>query len=94
MHTDGLQAVLDRHSEVFQDGLGTIKGFTARIYVDPNAAPRFYPARSVAYAFREQVEQELERLTREGVLEPVEVSEWAAPIVAVLKPDKKSAHLW
>ena len=70
-----------------------MKGFAAKIYVDPNAAPRYYPARPVAYAFREMVEQELERLTRDGVLEPVEVSEWAAPIVPVLKQDKRSVRI-
>ena len=85
-----LQAVLDSHSEVFRDGLGAIKGFTATI---PNYASRFfYPARSVAYSFCEQAKQELGRLTL-GVLEPVEVPEWAAPIVAVLKSDNKGASL-
>ena len=78
---------------MFQEGLGTMKGFAAKIYVDPNAAPRYYPARPVAYAFREMVEQELEHLTRDGVLEPVEVSEWAAPIVPVLKQDKRSVRI-
>ena len=70
-----------------------MKGFTAKIYVDSDAAPGFNPSRSVIYALRDKVEQELERLTREGVLEPVEVSEWAAPIVAVLKHDKVNVHI-
>ena len=29
----------------------------------------------------------------EGTLEPVEMSEWASPIVPVVKPDKKSVHI-
>jgi hypothetical protein len=33
------------------------------------------------------VEEELERLQREGILRPVESSEWAAPIVVVRKGD-------
>lgn len=33
------------------------------------------------------VEAELERLEREGIIEPVQFSQWAAPIVPVIKPD-------
>ena len=55
----GLHEVLDRHSDVFQEVLGTMKGFTAKIYVDPNATPSFNPARSVPYALWDKVEQEL-----------------------------------
>ena len=35
----------------------------------------------------------LDRLVAEGTLEPVEHSEWTAPIAAVLKPDKQSVRI-
>ena len=53
--------------------------------MEPGAIPRFSKARSVPYAYRELVEKELDRLESEGILEPVEFSEWASPIVSVLK---------
>ena len=93
VHPASLQTVLAGYPSVFQEGLGTLKGFEARIYVDPNAQPRFSPARSVPYALRDLVNKELQRLQDEGTLEPVEISEWAAPIVAVLKRDKKSVRI-
>ena len=34
------------------------------------------------------VEQQLDKLEKDGVIEPVQHSEWAAPIVPVLKSDK------
>ena len=40
----------------------------------------------------DKVETELNHLVTEGTLEPVEVEEWAAPIVAVLKLDK--TNVW
>ena len=39
------------------------------------------------------MDKELTRLVEEGTLELVEHSEWAAPIVAVLKPDKKRVRI-
>ena len=78
---------------MFQDGLGTLRGFKAKIYVDPNAEPRFNPARSVPYALWDLVDKEFTLLQQEGTLEPDEISEWAAPIVVVLKRDKKSVRI-
>ena len=93
VHTPTLQALLTRFPAVFQEGLGTLKGYQAKIHVDPNATPRYNQARSVSYAFREKVELELQRLQNEGTLEPVEFADWAAPIVTVLKKDKSSIRI-
>ena len=40
-----------------------------------------------------EVEKELQRLVQEGILEPVELSEWAAPIVTVLKKDRSGVRI-
>ena len=78
---------------MFQEGLGELRDFRAKILVDPDAQPRFCKARQVPYALREKVEQELSRLTEEGILQPVQFAEWAAPIVPVLKSDKSSVRI-
>ena len=93
LNNNMLDEVLDRHSEVFREELGTLKGFKAKIHVDPSVTPRFCKARPVAYAMRELVEKELDHLTQQGVLEPVQFADWAAPIVPVLKSDKKSLRI-
>lgn len=80
-----LHDVLARHTNVFKDELGLVKGTTAKIHVDPGSKPRFCNPRPVPYALRSKVEQELERLEKDGIIEPIHFSEWAAPIVPVVK---------
>ena len=59
-----------------------VRGVTAKLYVDPQARPKFYRPQSVPYAMREK---ELDRLHQQGIIEPVQFSDWAAPIVPILK---------
>ena len=42
---------------------------------------------------KSSVEADLERLCKEGIIEPVSFSEWAGPIVPILKPDRKSIRI-
>ena len=88
-----VQSVLQKHKVVFQEGLGALQGYQAKIIIDHTATPRFHKARAVPYAYRELVEKELDRLVQEGTLEPVEFADWASPIVPVLKKDKNSVRI-
>jgi hypothetical protein len=72
---------------VFTEALGTLEGTTAKIYANQDAQPKFVNARPVPFAVKIPLEQELERLQREGIISPVEFSDWASPIVTVAKPD-------
>ncbi len=45
------------------------------------------------YAMRPKVEEKLDRLVAEGVIEPVAHAEWATPLAARLKSDKKTIRL-
>ena len=82
-----LQEILDKHPEVFKNELGQIKNTKAKIFVDAEARPRFFRPRPVPYALRHKIEAELDHLEQRGVIEPVQISDWAAPIVPVLKKD-------
>ena len=77
--------MLDDYSDVFTDELGTVQGITATIHVDPDATPLFHKAQSLPFVVRKKVKQELECLQEQGVIEPVQFSDWAAPVVPVLK---------
>ena len=82
-----LKDILKRHESLFRPELGLARNIDAKLYVEPDANPRFCNARPVPYALREKVENELNRLQADGIIEPVQFAEWAAPIVPVLKPD-------
>ena len=82
-----LNNLLNRHSQVFKDELGLIKGTTAKLAVDKNAQPCFCNFRSIPLSLRNRVEQELDHLQNAGVIEPIQFSDWAAPIVPVVKPN-------
>ena len=81
------QQILDKHKTVFEEGLGTVVGTTAKFHINPDVQPRFYKARPVPYALQPKVEAELQKLETNGVIKPVQISHWAAPIVPVVKPD-------
>ena len=82
-----MEEILNKYGEVFNDELGNIHHIVAKIHVNPEAKPRFCRARSVPYALRNKVNQELDRLVKGGIIDSVEFSDWAAPIVPVLKRD-------
>ena len=82
-----MQQVLDQYPAIFNGKLGQIVGAAASLQVDSTKPPRFFKARPVPYALRSKVEDELTRLQQQGVIKPVTYSEWAAPIVPVVKRD-------
>ena len=85
----GLEPLLAKHSKLFADELGTISPFKTKLRVQPGVAPKFCKPRSVPYATKQAVKDELDRLESSGILDKVSYSEWAAPIVVVPKKDGK-----
>ena len=79
MHTSsqGLDTILESHSEVFEDDLGKLK---VRLQVNPEAPPRFFRSRPVPFSLRTKVEMERDQLVKTVVIEPVQYSDWASPM--------------
>ena len=82
-----LRTTVQNHPNVFKPGLGTVKGITAKLEMKPDAPPKFCKACPVLYALQEAVEAEYNHLESEGIVEQVEFSEWATPMVHVPKAD-------
>ncbi|XP_060085398.1 uncharacterized protein K02A2.6-like [Ylistrum balloti] len=80
-----LKSMLKNYSEIFSEGIGKLKGTVAKLSLVDNTHPKFVKARQVPYALKPKVEEELERLQNEGIISPIEFSDWATPIVPVVK---------
>ena len=79
--------IVNKFPTVFTQGLGKCRYAKAELHLTENTTPIFRQKRTVPIALRELVEKEIERLVNEGVLKPVNYSEWAAPIVTIRKPN-------
>ena len=69
---------MDKHSRLLRSELGILQGMQAKISVPQDAQPRFYKPRPVAYSLKHKVEEEQDRLQKEGVIKQVQFSDWAA----------------
>ncbi|XP_054277868.1 uncharacterized protein K02A2.6-like [Macrosteles quadrilineatus] len=82
-----LAKLVDEFSDVFQPNENKCSKTTAHLYLKEGATPVFKKARPVPLALRDKVKDELDRLKRNGILEEIDHSEWAAPCVIVRKPN-------
>ena len=80
-----VQELINDFPEVFTDELGKFKDFKVNIPVPSDVKPKFFKARPVPYSLKERVEEELEKLEKQGVRKSVVYSKWAAPMVPVQK---------
>ena len=82
-----LQGILEEYSSVFSPELGTLKDTSVTISLDHTVQLRFCKPQTVPFSLKGKIEKELDCLVKQGVIEPITFSEWAAPIVPVLKKD-------
>lgn len=78
-------ALQEQFKAVFQDGIGKIKNMEATLHVKDGSAPKFMKARPVPFAIKPKVEKALDDLEKQGIISKVSHSDWATPIVPVIK---------
>ncbi|GFQ92885.1 retrovirus-related Pol polyprotein from transposon 412 [Trichonephila clavata] len=82
-----LNNLLREYKDILDDKLGEISNYEAKLKLRPGVKPIFCRVRTVPFALKGRVENEIDRLEREGIIEKVESSEWATPVVPVVKTD-------
>lgn len=81
-----LQQLLSANKEIFGEATGKAVYSPTALELQPNARPVFRKARPIPMALRASVEQEINKLVREEIWQPVTTADWATPIVPVVKP--------
>ena len=83
--------ILDSHvnninlnDDIFE-GLGNMKNIRFHIKLKPGAETRYAPARRLAPTVKDAVKKQIDSLLEQNVIVPVDYSEWASPIVPVMK---------
>lgn len=85
-HTD-INSILGNYSNLFKENTGVAKNFTYNIELKPDVSPVFKRARPVPFSLQSRVEDELLRLENENIITKVSFSDWATPVVPVVKPN-------
>ena len=89
VHKNANFCLQQEYPKLFSGGLGCYKGRKFTIEVDQSVSPKFCKARTVPYVLRAKIDEELDRLCKEGIICPITHSPWAAAVVPVLKPNGK-----
>lgn len=82
---DKLKQLFDKYPDIVSKDFQSIQKFEAHLKLKENAKPVFLKSWTVPFKLKEKVETELNNLVQAGILEKVESSRWATPIVPVLK---------
>ncbi|XP_024893596.1 uncharacterized protein K02A2.6-like, partial [Temnothorax curvispinosus] len=84
-----LDTSLQKYKEIFETNLRSIKDKKARLTLKKDAQPVFLKHRTIPFKLHALVDKEIENLEAAEILVKVNTSEWATPIVPVLKKDGK-----
>ena len=85
--TKRLNTALEKYKSIYDDRIGSIRGYKAKIHAKPDVVPVFKKARTIPFALQDAVDSELGKLEQAGIIKSIPFSEWASPIVIVPKPD-------
>lgn len=82
-----INKLMKQFPKLFSGNLGTFNKYSVDLRLKPDSKPIFIKARPVPYSLKEKINKELDRLVGLGILQPVDHSDYASPIVPALKKD-------
>uniref|UniRef100_A0A5S6Q2K1 Reverse transcriptase domain-containing protein n=1 Tax=Trichuris muris TaxID=70415 RepID=A0A5S6Q2K1_TRIMR len=82
-----IDSLVAEYADLFTMTAEAAKVPPVMLHVDPSVPPIKMSARRIPFALRERVSQEIDKLVRLDILEPVEQTDWTTPIVPIIKDD-------
>ena len=79
--------LLTKFEKLFDDTLGTWKNTKYNTELKPGVTPYHGRPYSIPWAYKQQLQVEVEQLVKIGVLQKVNSSEWGAPTIVIPKKD-------
>nr|VZI24604.1 unnamed protein product [Spirometra erinaceieuropaei] len=89
VHNTTEEVLKNKYMEHMENAAGRCTKTKISLKVKTEKNPIFKQSRRVPFAVQSSVEAELERLQAKGVIYPTNYSTWAAPVVAVKKPNRQ-----
>lgn len=83
-----LNSLIREYDALFKEELGGYKYEEVELEMDSNSKPIFVKPPPVPFAFKKMLEDELDRLEKEGAIVKVDNSEWGTPLLPVIKNGK------
>ena len=90
-----IQDVLHKYRNLWKNGrIGKLKDFEVKLHVDPSVQPVIQPERRIPFHLRKKVDAELDKLEKQGIIEPVTgPTPWVSPIVVIPKPNSDDVRI-
>ena len=90
-----IQDVLHKYRNLWKDGrIGKLKDFEVKLHVDLSVQPVIQPQRRIPFHLCQKVDAELDKLEKQGIIEPVTgPTHWVSPIVVIPKPNSDNVRI-
>nr|XP_014293452.1 uncharacterized protein K02A2.6-like [Halyomorpha halys] len=79
------QSIMEEYADIFEQKVRCIPNFYCSLKLKKNTKSIFIKARNIPFALRETVEKELDDLIANGIIYPVNHSDWGSPLVPIPK---------
>uniref|UniRef100_A0A0K0FRB1 RNA-directed DNA polymerase n=1 Tax=Strongyloides venezuelensis TaxID=75913 RepID=A0A0K0FRB1_STRVS len=82
-----IKGFIEKYPKLFKVDRTDGSNLSEKLYLKPDAVPKFVPARNHSLALRNVIKNEIQRLIAANIFQPVGTSRWASLLVSVPKGD-------